>query len=285
MLFRSIDATRARLNKLDIDELADVAHLSELVEVSPLSPFPQTIMTERPDKVAGNLLEGRTALLVDGSAEALVLPAAFSDLFQSPDDYYVRSLSALLLRVLRVLGFIFATTLPALYVILLSFNYEVLPTDLTVTVAEARAGIPFPPVAEAVFMLVLIDILQEGTTRLPSKIGQTVGVVGGFVLGQAVIQARLVSPLMIIVVAVAVIGSFAAPDYRLVDLIRLIRYATLLAAGVLSGFGVAAVWVMLLAHLGSLEVLGVPYLRPIAPLRLKSFSDFLYRRPDRKSVV
>jgi len=277
-----VQAMRERLQNLNIDELHDVAQLSELIEVSPYSPLPQTLMTERPDKVSANLLEGRVALFVDGSAEALVLPAAFSDLFQSSDDYYMRSLPALFVRLMRIIGFIVATTLPSFYVGLVSYNYEVLPTDLTVTVAEARAGIPFPPVVEALLMLVLVDILQEGTTRLPSKIGQTVGVVGGFVLGQAVIQARLVSPLMIIVAAVSVIGSFAAPDYHLFDLIRFTRYILLFGAGVLSGVGAVAVLILLLCHMCSIEILGVPYLRPVAPLRLGSFSDFIFRRPARQ---
>lgn len=276
-----LSAARSRLQQLQVDEVNDISQLGELMEVSPLSPFPQGLFTERPDKVSAYLLEGRVAFLFDGDSEALILPVAFSDLFQSPEDYNVRSLAALLLRTIRVVGFVVATILPGLYVALVSFNYEVLPSGLALSVAEARAGIPFPPVVEGMVMFVLVDILQEGTTRLPSKIGQTVGVVGGLVLSQAVIQARIVSPLMIIVVATSVIGSYAVPNYRVLELTRIIRYTTLIAAGTLSGIGVAFVWILLLAHMCSLEILGLPYLRPLAPLRLKSFSDFLFRRPAR----
>ena len=267
---------------MQVDELREASSLGGIIGVSPLSPFPQAIYTERPDRVAGNMLEGRVAILVDGSPEALILPVGFSDLFQSPADYYNHTFVAALMRILRILGFFLATTAPALYVAIITFNYELLPTDLVFSVAAARSGIPFTPIIEALAMVGIVDILQEGATRLPSKIGQTVGVVGGFVLGQAVIQARLVSPLLVIVVAVAVIGSFASPDYRISGLIRVLRYALLFGAATLSGIGIAAVWTAAIIHMSSIEILGVPYLRPIAPLRLSSLSDFISRKPYRQ---
>ena len=130
-------------------------------------------------------------------------------------------------------------------------------------------------------MLVIVDILQEGSARLPSKVGQTVGVVGGLVLGQAIIQAGLVSPLLLIAVAISLIGSFAMPDYRVIGLVRILRYVILLGGSILSGVGIMAVWVAFLIHMASIEILGVPYLRPIAPFRVKSMGDFIYRRPYR----
>lgn len=274
---------RQRLKDIDVGSLLETEYLHSLIGISPWSPFPQAINTERPDRVTGNLLEGRIALLLDGSPEVMVLPTGFSDLFQSPGDYYEHHLVTTLMRTLRMAAFLLSTTLPALYVAITAYNYEVLPTDLLFAVASARAGIPFPPVIETVLMLVLVDILQEGALRIPSKIGQTVGVVGGFVLGQAVILARLVSPLLVIVVSVSVISSFATPDYRVVGLARLLRYTVLAAAAALSGIGIAAVWVAVVIHMASLEILGVPYLRPLAPLRLSSFSDFVFRKPYRSA--
>lgn len=276
-----VNEMRERLQSVNVKALNDLSYLENIIGISPLSPFPQAIYTERPDRVSGNILEGRVAILLDGSPQALILPTGFSDLFQSPDDYYDHSLITSLMRILRFAGFFVATTLPALYVAAVTYNYELLPTNLTFAIASARAGLPFPPIIEALAMVGIVDILQEGATRLPSKIGQTVGVVGGFVLGQAVIQARLVSPLAVIVVAGSVIGSFATPDYRVSGLIRLLRYSLLLAGAALSGIGVAAVWFSVLAHMASIEVLGVPYLRPVAPLRLGSMSDFVFRRPYR----
>lgn len=277
-----VDDLKERLQAIQVDELREINYLQSLIGISPLSPFPQAIYTERPDRVSGNLLEGRVAILLDGSPNALVLPVGFSDLFQSPGDYYNHAFVAFLMRSLRIVGFLLATTAPAVYVAIITYNYELLPTDLVFSVASARSGIPFTPIVEALSMVAIVDILQEGATRLPSKIGQTVGVVGGFVLGQAVIQARLVSPLLVIVVAVSVIGSFAAPDYRISGLVRILRYALLFGAAALSGIGIAAVWAAVVIHMSSLEILGVPYLRPIAPLRLSSLSDFLFRKPYRK---
>ncbi|MBS4053269.1 MAG: spore germination protein [Thermaerobacter sp.] len=274
---------RQKIKDIDVGSLLETEYLHTLIGKSPWSPFPQAIHTERPDRVSGNLLEGRIALLLDGSPEAMILPTGFSDLFQSPGDYYEHHLVTTLMRALRMVAFLLSTTLPAFYVAITTFNYEVLPTDLLFAVASARAGIPFPPVIETVLMLVLVDILQEGALRIPAKIGQTVGVVGGFVLGQAVILARLVSPLLVIVVSVSVISSFATPDYRVVGLARLLRYTLLAAAGALSGIGIAAVWVGVVIHMASLEILGVPYLRPLAPLRLSSLSDFVFRKPYRSA--
>lgn len=270
-----------RLAKLHIGEILDISYLESLIGVSPLSPFPQSYYTQRPDKVVGNLLEGRLAILLDGSANALITPTAFADLFQSPEDYYARSTTTVMVRLLRIIGFVLATMLPALYISVISFDLEILPVALSLPVATFRAGIPFSPVIETLLMVLIVDILQEGSTRIPAKIGQTVGVVGGFILGQAVIQAKLVSPLLVIVVATSVIGSFSLPNYELNALVRLIRYLFILGAATLSGVGVAIVWSALFIHMSSLEILGIPYLRPIAPLRLQDHSDFIYHSPYR----
>ncbi|MBT9134457.1 MAG: Spore germination protein B1 [Firmicutes bacterium] len=275
----TVNHLRMKLQSINVGSLLHTNCLQSLLGISPLSPFPQAIHSERPDRVSGNLLEGRIALFLDGSPEAIILPMGFSDLFQSPADYYDHYAVTTLTRTFRLLAFLIATTLPALYVAIITYNYELLPTDLIFAVATARAGIPFPPVIESVLMVLLVDILQEGALRIPSKIGQTVGVVGGFMLGQAVILARLVSPLLVIVVAISVISSFGAPDYRVVGLTRLLRYVMLAAAGVLSGIGIAAAWTAILIHMASLEILGVAYLRPFAPLRLSSLSDFVFRKP------
>jgi len=270
-----------RLSSLHIGEILDVSYLESLIGISPLSPFPQAFYTQRPDKVAGNLLEGRLAILLDGSPQALIAPAAFTDLFQSPADYYSRTTNTVLVRILRLIGFLLATTLPGLYISLVSFDFEILPTNLAIPIASFRAGIPFSPVVEVLLMTVIVDILQEGATRLPTKIGQTLGVVGGFVLGQAVIQAKLVSPLAVIVVATSVIGSFTLPNYELIGLVRIVRYLLIIAAGFLSGIGIAMIWSALFIHMCSLEILGVPYLRPISPLRLEDHSDLIYHTPYR----
>lgn len=276
-----VEQMKQRLSHLHLGEVLDTSYLETLIGVSPLSPFPQTYYTQRPDKVAGNLLEGRLALMLDGSPSALVTPSAFSDLFQSPVDYYSRPTYTLFIRMIRVIGFFLATTLPALYISITSFDLEILPVQLAIPIATFRAGLPFSPAVEAFLAVAIMDILQEGATRLPAKIGQTVGVVGGLVLGQAVIQAKLFSPLLIIVVSTSAIGSFTLPNYEVVGLTRIIRYVLLLSAGALSGIGIALAWSALFIHMCSIETLGVPYLRPVAPLRLNDHSDFLLHLPYR----
>ena len=277
-----VDGIKERVSNLHIGEMLDISYIESLIGISPISPFPQAFYTQRPDKVAGNLLEGRLALLANGSPSALVFPAAFIDLFQSPADYYSRATTTVMVRLLRILGFFLATTLPALYISVVSFDFEMIPPTLAIPIANFRAGIPFSPAVEVFLMVLIVDTLQEGATRLPAKIAQTVGVVGGFVLGQAVIQAKLVSPLAVIVVAASVIGAFTLPNYELNGLVRFIRYLLLLAAGALTGVGVTIVWCAIAIHMCSMEILGVPYLRPVAPMRLGDHSDFLFRGPYRQ---
>jgi hypothetical protein len=280
-----VQEIRRTLHSIEVGELIDPGQLAELINPRPLSPFAQELLTERPDRVVGNLLEGRVAILVDGSPLALITPTAFTDLFQASDDYYDRSLASMIFRMLRVLAFFLATFGPALYVMVVTFDYAVIPTDLIIPIAEARSGLPLRPVEEALLMLVVVDILKEGSLRLPSRIAQTVGVIGGFVLGQAVIQANLISPLLIIVIAISIIGSFSLPNYQVVSLVRVLRYPLLLGASLLGGAGLFLVVTALMIHVSSLTIFGVPYLRPVAPLRLDDMGDFIYRQPYRTTSL
>lgn len=221
------------LQQYDLPEVLDTSYIAEAIEDHPGSPFPQTMATERPDRTVANLLEGRVCLLVDGSPKATIIPAALPDQFQSPDDYYQRPLAASILRIMRYVAAFLGTTASAIYVGILTYHYEVIPQRLIVNVAKARALVPFTSLVEALVMEAVVELVREATARLPSTAGQVIGVVGALVLGQSAVQANLVSPLLVIVIAASTIGSFAIPNNPMAISLRLLRFPLILAAGFL----------------------------------------------------
>ncbi|SNT10093.1 spore germination protein KA [Anaerovirgula multivorans] len=266
-----------KLNEIQIDGIFDSGYIEQYLESSPYSPFPQMQITERPDKVCGNLLEGKIIILVDGSPMALILPISFFQLFQSPEDYYERVLYGNFTRLLRLLGFIIATSLPSVYVALISFHHEMLPMDLVIDLSRTRAQVPFPPVIEALLMELTIEFLREASARLPGTIGQTVGIVGAIVIGEAAIQAHLASPTMVIVVAITALGSYILPHYSTSYALRMIRFPIILMAATFGAFGIIIAWSWVIVHLCSLESFGYPYLSPLAPLDADVTKDALIR--------
>lgn len=214
-------------------DVLDTSFISQAIEDHPHSPFPQTMSTERPDRTVSNLLEGRICLLVEGTPKAVIVPAGLPDQFQSPEDYYQRPLAATVARFIRFLGAFLGTTASALYVAVLTYHYEVIPHRLIVNVARSRAMVPFPSLFEALVLEGAVELLREATNRLPSNVGQVIGVVGALVLGQAAVEASLVSPLLVIVVAVSTIASFAVPNNPTATALRLMRFPLILSAGFL----------------------------------------------------
>lgn len=221
------------LQKYDSPEVLDTSYIAQAIEDHPLSPFPQTMTTERPDRVVANLLEGRVCLIVEGTPKVLIMPSGLTDQFQSPEDDYVRPLPAMIARWLRFVAAVLGTTASAIYVAVLTFHYEVIPHRLIVNVARNRALVPLPALLEALLLAIAAELLREATNRLPSTVGQVIGVVGALVLGQAAAQANLVSPLLVIVVAVSTIASFAVPNNSSATALRLMRFPMILAAGFL----------------------------------------------------
>jgi len=272
-----IEEINQRLKRIDTDAILDVGYIEQFIEDSPASLFPTVGISERPDVVAARILEGRAAILVDGSPMALTVPFLFIEGFQNPDDYYARPFFSALIRWVRLLGFFLSVYLPGIFVSLKVFHPELFPTPLLVSVAAAREGLPFPVVLEALLMLLLFEILREAGLRMPRSLGQAVSIVGALVIGQAAVSAGLVGAPMVIVIATTAITSFLVVPYA--DLGALFRLIMTVAAGFLGLFGIVFISIEILSHLASLRSLGVPYLSPVSPLNLSGLKDTFVRAP------
>ncbi|EKP95695.1 spore germination protein [Thermaerobacter subterraneus] len=275
-----VSEVERRLARIRSDAVLDSGQLEQWLEDRPWSPFPQLMETERPDRAVANLLAGRIVLLTDGSPFALVAPALFSQFYQSPEDYYQRWIISTLIRLIRVLSMALALLMPALYIAFVSFHPEMIPTPLAVLLASMRGGVPFPAIGEALLLETAVEILREASIRLPGPIGPAISIVGGLIIGEMTVSAGLVSPAMVIVVAVTTIGSFATPNYSAAIALRILRYPLMLAASVFGLYGVVVGLLLIIVHLADLESFGLPYLYPFTPPRsLKELRDTLVRAP------
>ncbi|MGG2018048.1 spore germination protein [Bacillus sp. S10(2024)] len=268
-----------RIQRITVDAVESTGELIEFIEDNPYSPFPQFMLTERPDVAVSHILQGRFVAVVDRSPNVLIAPTNFISFFQGVDDYGTRWLVASFIRLLRFIAFMIALFLPASYVAFISFNFEVIPVELFLSIAESRTRVPFSPVMEALLMEMTLEMMREGALRLPTPIGQTVGIVGGIIIGQAAVQAGIVSNIMIIVVAVTAIASFIIPNYDMGAAIRLLRFPMMLSAALFGVVGIVIGWMTLVAHLISLESLGTPYGTPLAPFRFADMKDAFVRLP------
>lgn len=268
-----------RIQSIDIDDIEGSGYLEQWIADSFLTPFPVILNTERPDKVSGSLLQGRVALLVDGDPFALILPITFSTSLHSPEDYYQNWLISTLTRVLRLISAFIATFLPALYIALLEFHHGMIPSKLAFSIAGAREGVPFPAVIEAFVMEFTLELLREAGLRLPKPIGQTIGIVGGLVIGESAVAAGMVSPVMVIVVAVTAISSFSLPSYSFSISLRVMRFGIMLSAAFLGLYGIILAYIMINIHIVNLKSFGVPYSSPFAPLFIRDWKDLVLRAP------
>lgn len=270
---------KQRLKKIDIDSILESGYIEQLIEDETFTTFPTMYHTERPDVVAGNLLEGRFAIVVDGTPFVLIAPALFVQFFQSVEDYYSRFDIATSIRVLRVLVFFISLVAPAVYVAATTFHQEMIPTQLLVVIAAQREIVPFPAVVEALTMEVAFEILREAGVRLPRVVGSAVSIVGALVIGQAAVQAGIVSPAMVIIVAITAIASFATPAFAMAISARLIRFIFIIASSIMGFYGLILGIIMMFVHLCSLRSFGVPYMSPLAPFSSQGVKDTLFRVP------
>lgn len=268
---------RRRLDRIQTDSILESGYIEEFIEDAPFSIFPTVARSERPDAVAGKILEGRVAVLVSGTPFVLTVPMLLVEVFQSPEDYYSRAYYGSLVRWIRFVAFGISMLLPAVYVALLSFHQELIPTSLLITLAATREGLPFPPVIEALGMGLIFEVLREAGIRLPRPIGQAVSIVGALVVGQAAVTAGLVGAPMVIVVASTAIASFVIPT--LADASAFLRVILTLSAGVLGAFGIIICLLVILIHLASLRSFGTPYLAPLTPFFATDFKDVVGRAP------
>jgi spore germination protein len=269
-----------RIQKVDVDSIINAGVLAEYIEDNPYSPFPQLLLTERPDYAASEILQGRFVTVVDRSPSVIIGPVTFDAFFKTIDDYSSRWMVASFIRLMRYFGFIIAIFLPATYIAIISFHFEVIPLKLLMSLGESRERIPFPPYIEAFIMELTLEMLREAGIRLPAKIGQTVGIVGGIVIGQAAVEAGIVSNIMVIIVALTAVASFIIPNYEMSSAIRIVRFPMMILASLFGFVGIIVGLMILLAHFIALESLGMPYGSPIAPLRFPDWKDVFIRFPQ-----
>lgn len=263
-----------RIKDIDIDAIFDIGYIEQFIEDNHFSVFPQTQITERPDKAASSILEGRIVVIVDNSPYALIVPTTLSSFFQASEDYYQRFEIMTFSRIIRFIAAVVSLTLPGFYLALVCFNPSAIPIDLVLKIANSRFVVPFPSVVEVVMMDLTYELLKEAGLRLPGPIGSTMGIVGGIVIGQAAVEAGFVSPLVVIVIAVTAISGFAVPNYSLTSGFRMSKYVVIIASAFLGLFGFWASIIFLLIHLSSLNSFGIPYMYPFTSGEINDFEDY-----------
>lgn len=274
-----VDEVKKRIQRIEIDAVLESGYIEELIEDAPNSPFTTIMSTERPDKVASALLEGRVAIFVDNTPFVLIVPANFWQFLQASDDYYSRYMTGSFFRIVRYFGFVISLTLTSFYVMLVSFHQEMIPTALALTIASGREVVPFPVLIEALIMDLAFELMREAGLRMPKPVGQAVSIVGSLVIGQAAVQAGLVSPFMVIIVAITAIASFTFPNFAASYSVRLIRFPLLIASGTLGLLGFAAMISFLAIHALSIRSFGESYLAPAAPFQPSDQKDAIIRFP------
>ncbi|WP_245308159.1 spore germination protein [Halalkalibacter urbisdiaboli] len=268
-----------RINRIEADSILETGYIEEFIEDDPWSIFPQVQVTERPDTVAANLLEGRVAVIVDGTPFVIILPATFWQQFQASEDYYERFHISIFLRILRFAFLWIALLLPSLYIATTTYHHEMIPTNLLLSISASREAIPFPALVEAFIMELSFEALREAGVRLPKTIGQAVSILGALVIGTAAVEAGIVSAPMVIIVSLTGIASFTVPKFSLAISIRLLRFPMMILAGVFGLFGIVVGVIAVTTHLCKLRSFGVPYFSPVAPLSLTGLKDVLIRLP------
>lgn len=275
----NVNTVRQRLNELDVDRILDASTLVQLIDDNSYTIFPLLQLTQRPDRVIAGLTDGQIAILVDGSPFAIVGPTTFTQFFQASEDFYFRWNIATFLRLLRFVAIVLSLLLAPAYVATLTFHYEMIPVKMLISLSQSRARVPFPPLMEAILLEGIIELLREAGARLPTKVGQTIGIVGGIVIGQAAVQAGFTSNILIIIVALGALSSFIAPSYILGSAIRVIRFPMIILAGIWGGIGIAIGFSFLLSHLLRQTSFGRPFLEPFYPFRLTDMKDSFIRMP------
>ncbi|MBA9026215.1 spore germination protein [Peribacillus huizhouensis] len=276
---KNVSTVIQRISNLDVKQIIDSSYIAQMIADKKNSPFPQFIDTERPDRLAAVLGEGKLVILVDGAPHGLLGPATLVEFFTASEDYFINWTMASFFRLVRFFAVLFSILITPIYVAILTYHYELLPKNLINTLVISRSGIPFPPILEALVLELVIELLREAGARLPTKVGQTIGIVGGIVIGTASVEAGLTSNVLLIIVALSALASFTTPVYQMGNTIRLIRFPFLFMAYYIGILGVAISFCFMLIHLLRITTLGRPYLEPLYPPKLESLKDSLIRLP------
>ena len=281
-----LEEVKERLEEFQIDGILDSGMLEQLTEDVWYSPFPQYQTTERPDRAVQEILKGKVVILCDNSPEALILPGNFSSFMESSEDWYHRFEMASFLRILRYLAVIMATVLPGLYLAVIRFHTQILPSALILSFAEAREGVPFSSVVELIFLELAFELIREAGVRVPGSLGNAIGIVGGLVIGQAAVEANLVSPIVVMIVALTAPGSMTVPNEEFAAAFRLVKYGFLILGGYLGIYGIVLGVYLVIGHLAGLISFGIPYLVPFIKKEQKgSRGEGVLRVPLRKRVL
>nr|WP_210470355.1 spore germination protein [Sporosarcina sp. 6E9] len=279
-----VNTMRQRIQDLDVAEIEDSTALKQYIEDSSKTIFPQFYITELPTRLAYTIKEGKIGVLVENSPNCFIGPTNFFSFFESMEDVYMRWIPASTLRLIRMFATFAALILTPFYIAVVTYHYELIPTALIVSIGQSRAAVPFPPILEALLIELMIELLREAGARLPTKVGQTMGIVGGIVIGQAAVAAGLTSNILIIVVAMSALASFTTPSYLIGTSVRVLRFPMMVLAGFYGLIGIMFGISLLIIHLLRLKSIGRPYLTPLYPLKLKDFNKVFFRSPpDQKS--
>ncbi|CAM3403823.1 spore germination protein [Marinicrinis lubricantis] len=274
-----LSEVKKRIERIQIDRVLDAGYIEQFIEDNPRSPFPQVQNTERPDKVVGNILEGRIAIVVDGTPFTLLVPAVFNQFYHTSEDYNERWMITSVIRLIRFVALIFSLTFTSLYVTVLSFHPEMIPAKFMVAAASGRAGVPFPVFIEVLLMEIAMEILREATVRMPQQVGGALSIVGVLVVGQAAVQAGFVSPITVVIIAMSTIGSFATPSYNAATAFRMLRFPLIVLSGSFGLLGLATGLMLIINHMLSLRSFGIPYMAPVTPGSFNGLKDSLIRAP------
>ncbi|GFZ31074.1 spore germination protein [Clostridium zeae] len=273
-----VDEVKRRIASIETDYNAGDGMLEQFIEDSPFSIVPTILTTERPDRAASHIVEGRIAIICEDTPFAKIVPINIMSLIHSPEDAFMRFPYGTLLRFVRLIGIFIATLLPSLYVAMTNFHQEMIPTDLLIAIVKAKENVPFPTIVEVILMEFSFELIREAGIRIPGIIGNTLGIIGALILGQAAVQANIVSPVLIIIVAITGLGNFAIPSFSLGLSIRVVRFGFVVFGALLGFYGITCFLMLVGIHLVSIKSFGVPLSVPVSPKVSKS-KDYVIRYP------
>jgi spore germination protein KA/spore germination protein len=266
-----VSEIKKRIGAIDIDGLSSSGQLQDFLLNKNTNLFPQMGVTERSDMACGALLEGKVIVLMDGSCWALIGPKVFTEYLWASDDFYLNKFFGTFLRILRVIALNLSFIVSSLYVAVISFHQDVLPSNYVISIAQSRSQVPFNPLIEVILIELIAELIRESLIRVPTKIGTAIGIVGAIIIGQAAVAAGVFSPLLLIVVSLSLISSFVPADYTIINPFRVLKFILIIATGIFGFLGFTLVIMIILANLVSINTFGVPYMSPAAPFNLKDF--------------
>ncbi len=276
---------KKKLNKLDIDGIIDSSYLKQVLESKQSNFFPTVMSTEKPDKASQALLEGKIIIIVDTSCYAIILPTFFVDYIHTPDDYYQKPINVSFIRIIRLLAFFISLLIPGIYIAITTHNHDAIPLDMLLNFIVQRSTVPFPSLIEALLMTLSFEILRESDTRMPSSMGTAVSILGGLVLGDAAVSAGIISPIMIIVIAISAISGLVFSTHELSSALRWWRIIFMFLATFLGLYGIFIGLIFFISSLTTLLSFNKPYLAPIAPLITEIQDDTIIKKTKRKVLT